>query len=88
MTSQTQSPKKQPSVGEIQNWLVSYTAQMLEIKPEKVSVKIRFDEYGMDSAMMLGIVGDLSDWLGRDLDPILTSDYPTIETLAQHLGQI
>jgi acyl carrier protein len=31
--------------------------------------------------------GDLEDWVGRKIDPTLLYDYPTIETLAQHLAE-
>jgi acyl carrier protein len=88
MTAQTGNHNKQQSIAEIQSWLVSYTAEILEIAPEKVNAKIGFDEYGMDSAMIVGIVGDLSDWIGRNLDASLTFDYPTIESLAKHLGRM
>jgi acyl carrier protein len=71
---------------EIEEWLVSYLAQVLEIPPDEVEVAIPFERYGLDSATAIGMSGELGDWLGDELDPTLPYDYPTIESLARHLA--
>lgn len=73
------------STVEIQDWLVSYLAELLEIDPLKIDVKIPFNRYGLDSSAAIGLTGDLGDCLGYDLDPTLIYDYPTIEDLAEQL---
>lgn len=78
--------KELPSVVEIQAWIVSYLAELLEIDPDEVNTTISFDQYGLDSSAAVGMTGDLEDWLGRKLDPTLLYDYPTVEGLAWHLG--
>ncbi len=75
------------SKAEIQAWIVSYLADLLEIDPEDVNVSIPFDRYGLDSATAVGLTGDLEDWLDRKLDPTLLYDYPTVETFSQHLAE-
>lgn len=70
----------------IKAWLVSYLAEMLEIEPEEVDITLEFNDYGLDSSAAVGITGDLEEWLERELDPTLLYDYPTIESLAQHLA--
>lgn len=79
--------KEPPSRAEIQAWIVSYLAQLLEIDPDEVYVTIPFDQYGLDSSAAVGMTGDLEDWMGRKIDPTLLYDYPTIEALAQHLAE-
>ncbi len=79
--------KEPPSAAEIQAWIVSYLAELLEIDPDEVNVTIPFDRYGLDSAAAVGMTGDLEDWLERKLDPTLLYDYPTVETFAQHLAE-
>lgn len=81
------TPKEPPTVVEIQAWIVSYLAQILEISQDEVNVTIPFDRYGLDSSVAIGLTGDLEDWLGRKLDPTLLYDYPTVESLAQHLTE-
>jgi acyl carrier protein len=76
-----------PTLADIQNWLVSYIADVLEIEPEKVDVTKPFDRYGLDSAAAVGLTGDMEEWLGFDLDPTLPYDYPTIQALANHIAE-
>ena len=75
------------TVTEIQACLVSFLAELLEIKPEEIDVTIPFDRYGLDSVAAAGIIGDLDDLLGSELDPTLIYDYPTIKALAEHLSE-
>ena len=79
--------KKLPSATEIQAWLVSYLAELLEIEVNEVDVTISFDRYGLDSSAAMAMTGDFGDWLGRELDPTTMYDYPTIEALMQHLAE-
>lgn len=76
-----------PTAQEIQAWIVSYLAQLLAIELDEVNVKIPFDHYGLDSAAVVGMTGDLEDWIGQKIDPTLLYDYPTIEALSQHLAE-
>lgn len=76
-----------PSAAEIQNWIVAYLAELMEIDSYEIEIGIPFDRYGLDSSIAVGMTGDLEDWLERELDPTLLYDYPTIEALAQHLAE-
>lgn len=77
---------KQPTAAEIQDWIVAYLADLLEIEPDEVDVTISFDRYGLDSSAAVGMTGDLETWLGRDLDPTLLYDYPTVEAMVRHIS--
>ena len=78
---------KEISATEIQDWIVAYLANLLEIEPEEVDVTIPFDRYGLDSSAAVGLTGDLEEWLGKEIDPTLLYDYPTVEALVQHLSR-
>jgi acyl carrier protein len=82
----TNNASKVPTAAEIQAWIVSYLAEILEIEGDEVDPTIAFDRYGLDSSVAVGLTGDLEDWLGIKLDPTLLYDYPTIQTLSQHLA--
>lgn len=77
---------KDISAIEIQDWLVVYLADLLEIEPDEVDVTIPFDRYGLDSSAAVGLTGDLEEWLGKEVDPTLLYDYPTVEALVRHLS--
>ncbi|MDJ0796948.1 MAG: acyl carrier protein [Calothrix sp. MO_167.B12] len=79
--------KNLPTTVEIQAWLVSYLAELLEIEPNEIDVKIPFERYGLDSSAAVGMTGDLEECLGYELDPTLIYDYPTIETLVGYLSE-
>lgn len=78
--------KEPPTAAEIQAWIVSYLAELLEIDPDEVNVKIPFDRYGLDSSAAVGLTGDLEDWLGTEVDPTVLYDYPTVDALVKHLS--
>ena len=77
--------KKLPTQIEVQNWIVNYIAELLEVDPDSIDVKNTFDRYGLDSSTAIAMTGDLEDWLGCELDPTLVYDYRTVEALAGHL---
>lgn len=82
----TIAPKQIPTATEIQDWIVAYLANLLEIDEDEIDVTIPFDRYGLDSSAAVGMTGDLGDWLGREIDPTLLYDYPTVEALVQYLS--
>ncbi|NEQ88092.1 MAG: acyl carrier protein [Moorea sp. SIO2I5] len=79
--------KQTRTKSEIQDWLVTYVAQLLEITPDEIEIDIPFDGYSLDSATAVGLSGDLEEWLGCEFEPTLLYDYPTIETLAKYLAE-
>ncbi|MGK7908960.1 MAG: acyl carrier protein [Synechococcus sp.] len=79
--------KTQQTEAEIRVWLSNYLADLLEIDPDEVDTTIPFDRYGLDSSAAVGMTGDLEDWLGRELDPTLPYDYPTIDGISKHLAE-
>ncbi|MGB3642117.1 MAG: acyl carrier protein [Rivularia sp. (in: cyanobacteria)] len=81
------TPQEPITAAAIQAWLVSYLAEMLEVEASEVDITFEFNDYGLDSSAAVGITGDLEEWLEQELDPTLLYDYPTIESLAQHLAK-
>ena len=76
-----------PTAAEIEAWLVTQLAEILELTPAEIDVTARFDRYGLDSIAAVSLTGDLEDWLDFELDPVLMYDFPTIKAVAQHLAQ-
>jgi acyl carrier protein len=70
----------------IEDWLVAYLAELLDIEPEMVDIQTPFANYGLDSAAAVVMVGDIENWLNRKLRESLLFDYPTIEKVAAHLA--
>jgi len=79
-------PTQPKTATEIEAWLVSTLATLLETSPDNIKVTEPLAYLGLNSVEAATISGDLSDWLEHDLDPNLIWNYPTITTLAEHLA--
>ena len=84
---ETPGARSRPGTAEIEAWLVSYLADLLGTAPDRVSTRISFSRYGLDSSASIAMASALSDWLGREVDPTINYSYPTIDALARHLGE-
>jgi acyl transferase domain-containing protein/acyl carrier protein len=82
---QTASPKNPPTEEAIQAWLVSQLSEQLGVEPGDIDVREPFDSYGLSSTEAVILSGDLGEWLGRRLTPMLVYEYPTVEALARYL---
>lgn len=76
-----------PTAEEIEQWIITYLAEMLEISTHEIEADVPFDTYGLDSSAAVGLTGDLEDWLNREVDPTILYDYPTVERLADYLSE-
>ena len=72
---------------DVQGWLIAYLAELLDIQPNEIEVKVPFERYGLSSAEGAVLIGDLEAWVGHKLVPTLVYEYPTIETLSQHIAE-
>jgi acyl carrier protein len=86
-TSQLGS-KKSLTQAEIEVWLSSYLSQLLEIDPSEVDVNLCLERYGLDSSGAIGLISDLSDHTGYELEPILLEKYSTIAALAKYCSEL
>jgi acyl carrier protein len=77
---------EQLSAADIQDWIVNYLTELLEIEAEEIDVTVSFDRYGLDSSAAVGLMGDLENWLETEIDPTIMYDYPTVESLSEHLS--
>jgi acyl-CoA synthetase (AMP-forming)/AMP-acid ligase II/acyl carrier protein len=71
---------------DIAGWLLARLARESGIEAEEIDLGQPFAAFGLDSARSLLLVGDLEGWLGRRLNPVVLWNYPTVESLARHLG--
>ncbi len=70
----------------IRERLVSYFANRLGITNHEVDLHQTFAYFGLVSLEAVSLVNELSHLLGRELSPTLPWDYPTIESLTNHLA--
>ena len=71
----------------IETWIAKWIADKLKIAVDSIDTRKSLVYYGLDSVTAIGLSSDLEVWLGRQLSSTLAWDYPSIETLAQHLAE-
>ena len=74
------------SAADIQVWFINYLSQLTQIDPQAIDIRESFENYSLGSVEALTLSGDLENWLGVELSPMLLYSYPTIEALAQYLS--
>lgn len=77
--------KQFPKTEEIEKWLSEHLSELLGIPLANIDRTTNFDRYGLDSSAAISVTESLGNFVGRDLQPTLLKDYPTIESLAQCL---
>ena len=71
---------------EIIEWMVSRLSEHLGIERRDVDVRRPFSQYGLDSVTAVVIASELEDFIGSDVPATLFYDSPTIEAVAQSIG--
>lgn len=69
----------------LREWLVAFVADVLDIAPDEVDPGTSWESLGVDSAMTLVLVADLSVVLARDVRPMEVLANPTIDAVVEHL---
>lgn len=85
--SQISGDKRKIAASDIEAWLISYLAELLDQEAEEIDINSSFQSYGLSSAEGVEMIGDLGDWLGTTLNPALMYEYPNIATFSSLFAQ-
>jgi acyl-CoA synthetase (AMP-forming)/AMP-acid ligase II/acyl carrier protein len=75
------------TVDDLRSWLVARIAARSGSEPADIEVDLPFSDFGLDSLQAQELIGELEQWLGRRLSPVLIWNYPSIEALAVRLAE-
>ncbi|HEX8052741.1 MAG TPA: SDR family NAD(P)-dependent oxidoreductase [Thermoleophilaceae bacterium] len=75
------------SSAEIAHWLTDHLAGALGVDASAVDTRMPLIDVGLSSVQAAELAEELGRWLGRDLSMTLIFDHPTIDRLAEHLGE-
>jgi len=70
----------------IAQWLRNYLASLLEHDVGKFDDTLSFERMGLDSSALVGMIGDLGDWFGHEIDASAAYDHPSIGALSLALA--
>lgn len=68
---------------EISEWMVNHLAELLKIETSQVMTDLDFDNFGLDSRDLVGMVGEISEKISCEVDPSMVYDHPSIEELSE-----
>ncbi len=74
------------SHGRIEDWLVAWVARTAGVTAASISSTEPLARFGLGSRDVVGLTGDLEQWLGRRLSPVLAYQYPSIRAMAGYLA--
>ena len=60
-------------------WMAEYISSVLGIDREKVEASAQFETYGLDSAEAVIMAGVMEEEFGKEIDPNLFFDEPSID---------
>ena|SRR5580765_8494160 len=72
---------------DIQVWLVAQIAKITGLQKDQIDIAQAFSSYGIDSVAAAALSGELANWLGVQIAPTITWDYPSVRLLAQYLTE-
>ena len=75
-----QTPEK------IETWITNWLNKKLKIALETIKPSKSFADFGLDSIFAVELAQDLADWSGIEIEATIVWNYPTIEALADYLG--
>ncbi|MEH2181464.1 thioester reductase domain-containing protein [Nostoc sp.] len=79
--------KQSFTADDIEIFLVSNLAKLLEVATDEIDVKEHLENYGLDSAQAMILVSNLEKLLGFQPSPLLLWHYPNIKALSQRLAE-
>lgn len=71
----------------VSHWLLQWLVSRAGVLPQDANAEKPFADYGLDSLTAVELSGELEDWSGLELDPVIAWNHPTAASLADHLAR-
>lgn len=77
------TPDDKEAISElIQNWMSEWLVVRAGVPPTDVDLEKPFADYGLDSLTAVEMSGEIEDWSGIELTPIVAWNHPTVSRLS------
>jgi len=73
------------TVSSIEARIATFIAESLDITVDQVSLETDVERYGLNSAVVVSLIGELEEWLGLELSPSILYEFPTVRSVSKHL---
>lgn len=79
-------PEERPRTqSSIESWIVEWLIARGGVAPGDVDLERPFAEYGLDSMTAVEMSGEIEDWSGVALNPVVAWNYPTVSRLSGYI---
>ncbi|WP_068260586.1 AMP-binding protein [Rubripirellula obstinata] len=68
-----------------ENWMTNWLVARAGIDPSEINLDKPFSDYGLDSMTAVEMSGEIEDWSGAELTPIVAWNYPTVSRLSEYI---
>jgi phthiocerol/phenolphthiocerol synthesis type-I polyketide synthase C len=75
-----------PTVADIEAWMTGRLAEELGTDVSAIDALASFASHGLASRDLIGLSGELEEWLGVTVSPVALFEHTTIRALASHLA--
>jgi phthiocerol/phenolphthiocerol synthesis type-I polyketide synthase D len=77
----------EPDPAALTQWLVGRLAELAQVDAADIDQSEPLSALGLDSLTLAGLVGELSELLGREVDVTAVFEYPTVSGLVRYLSE-
>ncbi len=70
-------------LSDTRSWMIQWLIARAGVDPVDVDTEKPFANYGLDSMTAVEMSGEIEDWSGVELTPIVVWNYPTVATLSE-----
>jgi acyl carrier protein len=68
-----------------ENWMTTWLIARAGVDPSEIKLDKPFSDYGLDSMTAVEMSGEIEDWSGATLTPIVAWNYPTVTRLSEYI---
>jgi acyl carrier protein len=69
-------------------WVKAYIADIVNVPYSSIKENMNFENFGLDSLTSVGMIGELSEVAGIELDVNIIYQFSTVRTLAEQVSQL
>ncbi|MEM9586364.1 MAG: AMP-binding protein, partial [Planctomycetota bacterium] len=70
----------------VETWLAEWLIARAGVPPAEVALEKPFADFGLDSMTAVELSGEMEDWSGVELNPVIAWNYPTIERMSAFIA--
>ncbi|MEM8668228.1 MAG: AMP-binding protein [Planctomycetota bacterium] len=76
---------RQSMISEVEAWMTVWLTARAGVDPSEVDLEKPFADYGLDSMTAVEMSGEIEDWSGIALTPVIAWNHPTVARLSEFL---